>query len=52
MELGPWASVERRDTWDMVWANDDPNQVRTQGKAETQWREAQSSATFIASHTP
>ena len=28
VDLGPWASVERRDTWDVIWATDDPNQVR------------------------
>lgn len=28
-DLGPWASVERRDTWDIKWATDDPNQVGT-----------------------
>lgn len=27
-DLGPWAGVERRDTWDILWAADDPSQVR------------------------
>lgn len=26
-DSGPWASVERRDAWDIKWATDDPNQV-------------------------
>ncbi|CAN0385934.1 unnamed protein product, partial [Hapterophycus canaliculatus] len=26
-DSGPWASVERRDTWDIMWAADDPSQL-------------------------
>ncbi|CAM9614606.1 unnamed protein product, partial [Ectocarpus sp. 12 AP-2014] len=27
LDNGPWANLERRDTWDIVWATDDPNQL-------------------------
>ncbi|CAB1118236.1 unnamed protein product [Ectocarpus sp. CCAP 1310/34] len=34
LDNGPWASLERRDTWDMVWATDDPNQLAAMEKTK------------------
>lgn len=47
VDSGPWASVERRDAWDIVWATDDPNQVGTKYILRSIYLKKQSVCDFV-----